>query len=69
MTKPGTGITSGTQQGFSPSGNKQSGQQTKGKDLLHSAGVFGGKASKAGKGFFAKGKSKLRGSGSGDKVD
>lgn len=65
MARPSTGITSGSQQGFSPSGGKQS----KGKDLLHSAGVFGGKASKAGKGFFAKGKNKLRGSGGGDKVD
>ncbi len=71
MTRPGTGITSGSQQGFSPSGSKLSGQQvqTKSKDLLHSAGVFGGKASKAGKGLFAKGKNKLRGSGGGDKVD
>jgi hypothetical protein len=69
ITRPGTGITSGSQQGFSPNGSKLSGQQTKGKDLLHSAGVFGGKASKAGKGLFAKGKNKLRGSGGGDKVD
>jgi hypothetical protein len=71
MTRPGTGITSGSQQGFSPSSSKMSGQQvqTKSKDLLHSAGVFGGKASKAGKGLFAKGKNKLRGSGGGDKVD
>jgi hypothetical protein len=69
MTRPGTGITLGSQQGFSPSGSKLSGQQTKSKDLLHSAGVFGGKASKAGKGLFAKGKNKLRGSGGGDKVD
>ena len=71
MTRPGIGITSGSQQGFSPGGSKMSGQQgqTKSKDLLHSAGVFGGKASKAGKGLFAKGKNKLRGSGGGDKVD
>jgi hypothetical protein len=69
ITRPGTAITSGTQQGFSPSSSKLSGQQTKSKDLLHSAGVFGGKASKAGKGLFAKGKNKLRGSGGGDKVD
>jgi hypothetical protein len=69
MARPSTGITSGSQQGFSPSSSKLSGQQSKGKDLLHSAGVFGGKASKAGKGLFAKGKNKLRGSGGGDKVD
>lgn len=70
-TRPGTGITSGTQQGFSPSSSKLSGQQaqTKSKDLLHSTGVFGGKSNKAGKGFFAKGKNKFRGSGGGDKVD
>jgi hypothetical protein len=69
MTRPSIGITSGSQQGFSPSGSKLSGQQTKSKDLLHSAGIFGGKASKAGKGLFAKRKNKLRGSGGGDKVD
>lgn len=44
--------------------------ESKGKDLLHSAGVLGGKAGGAARGFFAKGKSKLRGgSGSVDKVD
>lgn len=42
--------------------------QARGKDLLHSAGVFGGKAGGAAKGFFAKGRSKFRHSGS-DKVD
>ena len=42
--------------------------QAKGKDLLHSAGVFGGKANVAAKGLFAKGKSKLKNAG-GDKVD
>ena len=40
--------------------------QAKGKDLLHGAGVFGGKANVVAKGLFSKGKSKLRGS---DKVD
>ena len=43
--------------------------QAKGKDLLKNAGVFGGKANVAAKGLFSKGKSKLRGSGGGDKVD
>jgi hypothetical protein len=65
ISRPATGITAGTQQGFSTSG----GVQGKGKELLHTAGIFGGKASKAGKGLLAKGKNKLRGSGGGDKVD
>ncbi|KAI9863068.1 MAG: hypothetical protein M1824_000756 [Vezdaea acicularis] len=58
-------------QGFSPSGNKLSTQQVqaKGKDLLHTAGVFSGKANHAAKGLFAKGRSKFRGSGGGDKVE
>ncbi|ODH49139.1 hypothetical protein GX48_04757 [Paracoccidioides brasiliensis] len=44
--------------------------QAKGKDLLHSAGVLGGKAGGAAKGLFAKGRSKLRhNSGSTDKVN
>ncbi|KAG9228590.1 hypothetical protein BJ875DRAFT_233413 [Amylocarpus encephaloides] len=43
--------------------------QAKGKELLHTAGIFGGKAGKAGKGLLAKGKSRLRGSGGGDKVE
>jgi hypothetical protein len=43
--------------------------EAKGKDLLHSAGVLGGRAGGAARGLFAKGKSKLRGSGSADKVD
>jgi hypothetical protein len=43
--------------------------QSKGKELLHSAGIFGGKANVAAKGFFSKGKSKFRGSGGADKVD
>ncbi|KAI9822971.1 MAG: hypothetical protein M1826_000304 [Phylliscum demangeonii] len=42
--------------------------QAKGKELLHSAGVLGGKANVAAKGFFAKGKSKWRAS-TADKVD
>jgi hypothetical protein len=61
----------GSQQSFSPAGNKLTTQQVqaKGKEFLHSAGVFGGKAGKAGKGLLAKGKNKLRGAGGGDKVD
>ncbi|EEH35637.2 hypothetical protein PAAG_06684 [Paracoccidioides lutzii Pb01] len=44
--------------------------QAKGKDLLHSAGVLGGKAGGAAKGLFAKGRSKFRhNSGSTDKVN
>ncbi|CRG91285.1 Serine-rich adhesin for platelets [Talaromyces islandicus] len=43
-------------------GSSQLGQnvEAKGKDFLHSAGVFGGKAGGAARGLFAKGKSKLR---------
>lgn len=61
---------SGSQQGFSPAGGKLKTQQVqaKGKELLHTAGIFGGKAGKAGKGLLAKGKSRLRGTG-GDKVE
>ena len=59
--------------GYSPSGGssgKISSQQVqaKGKDLLHTAGVFGGKANVAAKGLFSKGKSKFRGSGATEKV-
>ncbi|KAL8760783.1 MAG: hypothetical protein Q9184_003042 [Pyrenodesmia sp. 2 TL-2023] len=58
-------------QGFSPSsGNtKLSSQQmqARGKDLLHTAGVFGGKANVAAKGLFSKGKSRFRG-GNADKA-
>ena len=43
--------------------------QAKGKDLLHSAGKFGGKANVAAKGLFSKSKNKLRGAGGADKVD
>jgi hypothetical protein len=67
---PGTSAQASSQQGSSPaSGNKLTTQQVqaKGKELLHTAGIFGGKAGKAGKGLLAKGKSRLRGGG--DKVD
>lgn len=47
--------------------NRQQVEQ-RGKDLLHSAGVLGGRAGGAAKGFFAKGKSKLNRGGA-DKVD
>ena len=52
-------------------GGRNSGHQiqAKGKDLLHTAGLFGGKANVAAKGLFSKGKSKFRGSGGADKVD
>ena len=43
--------------------------QAKGKDLLHSAGVLGGKATIGAKGLFAKGKGRFRVSGGADKVD
>lgn len=46
--------------------NRQNVAQS-GKDLLHTAGSFGGKAGEAAKGLFAKGRSKFRPSG--DKVD
>lgn len=51
------------------SGGSKGQVQAKSKELLHTAGVFGGKASKAGKGLFAMGKSRFRGGGAGDKVD
>ncbi|KAF2747468.1 hypothetical protein M011DRAFT_467551 [Sporormia fimetaria CBS 119925] len=41
--------------------------QAKGKDLLHTAGVLGGKGMTGAKGLFAKGKSRFRGGG--DKVE
>ena len=52
------------------SGSKLSSQQVqaKGKDLLHSAGAFGGKANVAAKGLFSKGKSKLRAASGNEKV-
>lgn len=59
------------QLGPAPSGNKLTTQQVqaKGKEFFHTAGIFGGKAGKAGKGLLAKGKNKLRAAGGGDKVD
>ncbi|KAH7127129.1 hypothetical protein B0J11DRAFT_433481 [Dendryphion nanum] len=53
-----------------PAGGKMTGQQmqAKGKDLLHTAGVLGGKGMTGAKGLFAKGKSRFRASGS-EKVD
>jgi len=58
---------------YSPAtqGGRNSGHpmQAKGKDLLHTAGLIGGKANVAAKGLFSKGKSKFRGSGGADKVD
>ena len=56
--------------GTGGSGGKISSQQVqaKSKELLHSAGVFGGKANVAAKGLFSKGKNKFRGSGGLDKV-
>lgn len=68
--RPGSSTQPSTGQSFSPAAaaSKLSTQQVqaKGKELLHTAGIFGGKAGKAGKGLLAKGKSRLRG---GDKVD
>lgn len=55
-------------QGFGSTSSKTTQQvQAKSKELLHTAGIFGGRASKAGKGLLAKGKSRFKGSG--DKVD
>ncbi|RAH42343.1 uncharacterized protein BO95DRAFT_446087 [Aspergillus brunneoviolaceus CBS 621.78] len=51
--------------------NKQQVEQ-RGKELLHSAGVLGGRAGEAAKGLFARGRSKLKGGGIGghsEKVD
>ncbi|KAF4627280.1 hypothetical protein G7Y89_g10873 [Cudoniella acicularis] len=70
-SRPGPGMsTGGSQQGFSPAAGKTTGHQVqaKGKEFLHTAGIFGGKAGKAGKGLLAKGKNKLRGAGGGDKT-
>lgn len=71
-TSPNSAILANSS-GYSPgatSGRSPSHQmQVKGKDLLHSAGVFGGRASNATKGLFSKGRSKFRGSGGADKVD
>jgi hypothetical protein len=63
-----TGLTSsfGTGSGRGKEAAKQF--EAKGKEFLHSAGIFGGKASKAGKGLLAKGRNKLKGAG-GEKVE
>lgn len=55
-----------------PSGNigtimNKSAVEQRGKEFLHTAGTFGGKAGGAAKGLFAKGRSKFRATG--DKVD
>lgn len=70
---PNGALANTSSHGYSPSGGssgKISSQQVqaKGKDLLHTAGVFGGKANVAAKGLFSKGKSKLRGSSGVEKV-
>ena len=64
---PGFGQSSSPTSGSSKLASQQ--VQAKGKDLLHSAGVFGGRANVAAKGLFSKGRSKFRGAGGGDKVD
>lgn len=53
-----------------PSGHMMNRQQVeqRGKDLLHTAGVLGGRAGGAAKGFFAKGKNRFN-KGGADKVD
>ncbi|KFX90384.1 hypothetical protein V490_06482, partial [Pseudogymnoascus sp. VKM F-3557] len=53
-------------QGFGTSGKTTQQMQAKSKELLHTAGIFGGRASKAGKGLLAKGKSRFKGSGDKD---
>ncbi|KAM0319604.1 hypothetical protein ACHAO8_001026 [Botrytis cinerea] len=73
-SRPGQTGPSGIQQGFSPAHAKITTQQVqaKGKEFLHTAGIFGGKAGKAGfqagKGLLAKGKNRLRAAGSSDKT-
>lgn len=68
-TKNSSSTPSGAQQGTSQGTKLSTHQvQAKGKELLHTAGVFGGKAGKAGKGLLARGKSKFKGTG-GEKVD
>ncbi|KAJ5798053.1 uncharacterized protein N7503_007349 [Penicillium pulvis] len=54
-----------------PSGNigtimNKSNVELRGKEFLHTAGTFGGKAGEAAKGFFAKGRSKFRAGGDKD---
>ena len=59
-----------TSEGSSPLGSGSKLQvQAKGKDLLHSAGVFGGKANVAAKGLFSKGRSRFKEARGTDKVD
>ncbi|KFY14314.1 hypothetical protein V492_02695, partial [Pseudogymnoascus sp. VKM F-4246] len=58
--------TTGSQGFGSTSGKTTQQMQAKSKELLHTAGIFGGKASKAGKGLLAKGKSRFKGSGDKD---
>jgi len=66
-SRQSTGMPTGSQ-GFSSGGGMTTQHmQAKSKELLHSAGIFGGKASKAGRGLLAKGKSRFLGSG--DKVE
>ncbi|KAL2065252.1 hypothetical protein VTL71DRAFT_2921 [Oculimacula yallundae] len=69
-SRPSPSMPTGSQQGLSSAGSKMTTQQVqaKGKELLHTAGIFGGKAGKAGKGLLAKGKNKLRAAGGGDKT-
>ncbi|KAK2629515.1 hypothetical protein QTJ16_000335 [Diplocarpon rosae] len=64
-------VGSGSQPGFGASGSKITTDkvQAKGKEFLHTAGIFGGKAGKAGKGLLTKGKHKLQAARGGDKVD
>ncbi|CAD6449019.1 d0711c98-185d-4612-9a97-d953f49e8c55 [Sclerotinia trifoliorum] len=74
VSRPGQTGAPGNQQGFSPAHAKITSQQVqaKGKEFLHHAGMFGGKAGKAGfqagKGLLAKGKNRLRAAGSSDKT-
>ncbi|KAG9247164.1 hypothetical protein BJ878DRAFT_539567 [Calycina marina] len=68
--RPGPSTSVGSQHGFHPPASQMTQQvQAKSKELLHTAGVFSGKAGKVGKGLLARGKNKLRGAGGGDKVD
>ena len=62
QTSNTVGRSPSAQQGGAPK------MQTKGKDLLHSAGMFGGKATVGAKGLFARAKGRLREGGS-EKVD
>ncbi|KAF2270954.1 hypothetical protein CC78DRAFT_7278 [Lojkania enalia] len=66
-TSSGAAVALGSSAGGGRSASHQ--MQVKGKDLLHTAEILGGKGMKGAKGLFAKGKSRFRASGSGDKVD